>query len=204
MDILNFEDSYVWFRNEWLKKRLEVLGETKTYTRYPVKKIERLEREKDIVPPLMPPETFYLKIVVGYFKFLLEKMFEGHEVKLGSRLGIIAIRGRKVRAKVDWKGEIKGVAPSWSKTKEFWIGEASKRNMTFQQYVKEVPRSERKLVYCFNEHSSNIKYRIVWFKKNVVVKNKTFYGLTFNRVNRRKLWSLINEGKEYLVSEHTK
>lgn len=146
----------------------------------------------------------YLQIVALFMQFIMQKVFDGLDVRLPSKLGIIGIRGKKSRAFINDKGEIKGVAPNWGKTKELWKAEASNRGISFEEYVSTVPKSERQLVYCFNEHSDGIIYRLVWYKKNVIIKNKSFYGLTFSRKNRRTSSALFKSGKEYLVSNKNK
>jgi len=202
IDTYNIRDSYVDYRKILLKARLVKVGNNQNYERLPIKLIERLEAEYGITPEVKDPGmTIYINIVHGYLKFLMKKVFEGNDVRLGAKLGIIGVRGKKVIPEIGWDGKVKGVAPSWGKTKAKWVEEAKDMRLTFEEFLQKVPKHERKLVFCFNEHTEYIRYRIVWYKKNVIVENKTFYGLTFNRINRRTLWNLINEGKEYLVIE---
>ena len=202
VDTYNIRDSYTEYRKNLLKDRLKKVNHTGDYTRLPIKLLERLETKAGVVPEVKDPGmTIYINIVHGYFKFLMKKVFEGNDVRLGAKLGIIGIRGKKVMPTIGWDGKVKGVAPSWGKTKAKWVEEAKAMGITFEEFLEKVPKKDRKLVFCFNEHTEYIRYRIVWYKRNVIVNNKTFYGLTFNRVNRRTLWNLINEGKEYLVIE---
>lgn len=203
IETYNIKDSYNDYRRNLLIERLKKVSPNSTeYKRLPIKLIERLEAKLNIILEIKDPGiSIYNEIVYGYLKFILKKIFEGNDVRLGARLGIIGIRGKKIIPVLNKEGKIKGVAPSWGKTKLKWIEEAKSMGLTFEEYLKVVPKENRKLVYCFNEHTEYIRYRIVWYKKNVVVKNKIFYGLTFNRVNRRTLWNLINEGKEYFVIE---
>lgn len=203
IDTYNIRDSYVDYRKRLLKDRLQkVTSSTTNYERLPIKLIEKLEAKLGVTPEVKDPGmTVYINIVHGYLKFLMRKVLEGNDIRLGAKLGIVGIRGKKIMPEIGWDGKIKGVAPSWSKTKAKWTKEAEAMGLTFKEFLDKVPKNERKLVFCFNEHTEYIRYRIVWYKKNVIVGNKTFYGLTFNRVNRRALWKLINEGKEYLVIE---
>lgn len=183
---IKYIDNLLVEENE-LRKNVRSLK--KDFVRLPVKRIEKLEKEYNIVPEIKDPTAvIFTSIVLGYMKFLIRKLFEGHDIRLGARLGMIGIRGKKVKARIDYKGEVKGVAPSWAKTKKLWDTDP-------------IAKAKKQLVYCFNEHTEGIKYRIAWNKKEVIVKNKIFYGLTFNRANRRELWKLLNEGKEYLVIE---
>lgn len=216
--IYNASDSYFYYKQNIFKDRTDKLNEIyknedgyqpfkDSYDRYTgalVAKINRMEKTNGIDNTEIVTIAIYLKIIYGYFKFLIKKLFEGHDIRLPVRLGIIAIRGRKVIPTFDWKGDIKGVAPSWSKTKISWTEKAKELGLSLAEYIEKIPKKERNLVYCFNEHSEFIKYRIVWFRNKAIVNNKTFYGLTFNRVNRRMLWKLINEGKEYYVIEPNK
>src|SRR5688572_11176011 len=66
----------------------------------------------------------YIKIILGFVKFLVQKMFDGYDVKLGpgDSLGFISVIGKKKTPYIDKEtGEIKNLAPSWSKTKELWM-----------------------------------------------------------------------------------
>lgn len=211
IDTYNIEDSYNEYRKELLRNRLktiktinpkEEVQQIESYKRLPIKFIERLENKYGIVVEVKDPTLpVYNSIVHGYLKFLMKKVLEGNDVRLGARLGTIGVRGKKVLPKIGWDGKIKGVVPSWSKTKIKWTEDAKAMGLTFEEYLNVVPKEERQLVFCFNEHTEYIRYRIVWYKKNVIVSNKTFYRLAFNRVNRRALWNLLNSGKEYLVIE---
>src|ERR1044072_4412477 len=51
-------------------------------------------------------EMIFSKIFSGYIKFLLSKVFEGHDVQLGNRsmLGSISLRGFKKKIKIDENG----------------------------------------------------------------------------------------------------
>lgn len=209
-DTYNIRDSYIDYKKRLLKDRLDKVTPSaikdriklRNYERLPIKHIERLETKYNVVPEVKDPGmTVYINIVHGYLKFIMRKVFEGNDIRLGAKLGIVGIRGKKIKPEIGWDGKVKGLAPSWGKTKVKWTEEAAAMGLTFEQFLEKVPKKDRKLVFCFNEHTEYVRYRIVWYKKNVIVENKTFYGLTFNMVNRRTLWKLINEGKEYLVIE---
>lgn len=213
--IYNVKDSYDYYRKSLLGDRLDtikaskdsaikqdkdVLSLRKEYIRYPTTVIKRIEARHNIVPEYTDPgQTTYLAIVLGYMKFLMRKVLEGYWVRLGAKLGIIYIIGSKVTPRINKDGKIIGLIPSWSKTKIKWTEEATKLGLTFKEYIEQVPREKRELVYCFNEHSEYVRYSMVWIKKNVIVTNKTFYRLTFNRANKRAVWKAAIEGKEYTV-----
>lgn len=205
LETFNIRDSYTDYRKNLLKNRLKVIQDItrdKTvYERLPIKLIERKELKHNIVPEVKDPGiTIYINIVHGYLKYLIEKIIEGHDVKLGAKLGIITVRGTKVKASIDSAGKIKGLAPDWSKTRVSWLKKAKELGLTWKEYIEKVPKHERQVLYCFNEHSDYIRYKFTWFKKNVVVKNKTIYSFILNRANKLMLHQAIMEGKEYLVN----
>lgn len=130
----------------------------------------------------------YMKITGGFMKFMMEQIFEGHDVRLGSAetLGTIGIRGTLVFPKIGEDGYIKGLAPNWGATRKLW-----KEN--------EECRKSKTLVFCMNEHSAGIRYRLVWLKGKMRWQNKLLYALNFAKPNRRRLHDHIIEGKEYHV-----
>lgn len=141
----------------------------------------------------------YTKIAFGYTNFIIDKVMDGNDVQLGAKLGTIAIRGKKARPVINCRGEIRGVAPAWGKTKKMWTAKAEALGLSFEEYVATTPKEERELVYCFNEHTNGIRYSLLWFNKNVNVMNKAYYSLTFMRRVKRAIMNAVNNGKEYLV-----
>lgn len=128
----------------------------------------------------------YLKIASQFITFLMGKVFEGSEVKLPARLGSFKIVGTKVKPRIGEDGEIKGLAPNWPETKKLWEKDPE-------------AKARKQLVYCFNEHTNGIKYKLAWAKKNVNIKNKTVYSFKLSRANKRKIHELAKKGKEYIV-----
>lgn len=129
----------------------------------------------------------YREIAYAFIKAFMEEVFNGSEVMMYGRLGVIAIVGEKVKPFVDEDGNIKGVAPDWGATKKL-------------QATNEEAREKRTIVYCFNEHSNGIKYEFVWGVTDVIAKNRTFYSYTRTWHNRRELVRRIKqEGAEYQV-----
>lgn len=143
----------------------------------------------------------YLNIIHAFIKFVMKKVCEGYIVNLGARLGYIGVRGKKAIPVINDAGEIKGVAPNWGKTKAFWLEKAKEMGISFEEYLKQVPKEQRQLIYCFNEHSNGLIYSIHWYKKKAVIANKMFYNLKFSRDNKRTVSKLAFEGKEYIASE---
>lgn len=126
----------------------------------------------------------YLLICGNFNKFLCKKVLNGHEVTLPSRFGTLAIVGKEQKVRFDEQGNVVGLPPDWKKTKELWARNSkAAKNKT--------------LVYCTNEHTSNIRYKFLWSKKKVIIENKTLYSLRMTRTNKRAVHKLLIEGKEY-------
>lgn len=123
----------------------------------------------------------YIQIVLGFIKFLMQKVFEGKDIKLPCELGIVGIRGKRQKPRLDEDGNIVGLAPNWVATKQW----------------REQNPDSRQILYHFNEHSSGVRYKIVWFKKGYKFRNKSVYSIRFSRMNKRTVSNLIKGGKEY-------
>lgn len=145
-------------------------------------------------------DDVYAKITGNLMKFMMDKILDGEEVMLGANMGTVSVRGTKIKPVINKNGEIKGVAPSWAKTRVLWEERAKEQGKTLREYIDTTPREQRNLVYCFNEHSNGIRYHIAWMKVESTTKNKTYYGMVFTQGNKRKLWRKILEGKEYHIN----
>lgn len=131
----------------------------------------------------------YLEIVTGLMKFIMKKVFEGYDVQLSANdsLGRIGVRGVKTSGYIGKDGQIKGLAPHWTKTKELWDNNPQ-------------AKLDRTIVYCTNEHSGGVRYKLVWYKQDAKLPNKSLYTLKFCRKNKRTLNKLITvEQREYMV-----
>lgn len=132
----------------------------------------------------------YRHITSGLMKFILQKIFEGYDVKLGGKLGIIGVRGRKIEpiivTKPDGTTEIRGIAPDWGATKKLQARDA-------------IAKEKKTKIYCFNEHSNGIKYKLFWNKFDSYITNKVYYSLTFSRDTRREIPKLVSQGVEWLI-----
>lgn len=129
----------------------------------------------------------YAKVANEYNKYIMKLIFEGHKIKLPSRIGAISIKGRYKPLTLDKDGNIKSNNVDFKATNELW-GKCPE--------CKE--RKQR--VFYSNEHSNGVKYSFFWSKKNVIIVNKVFYEMTFVRTNKRKMADLIiNKGKEFYV-----
>lgn len=126
----------------------------------------------------------YLQIVSSYNQFLSQKVLEGHEITLPARMGTLAIVGRKQKVRLDENGEIQGLAPDWVKTKQLWESNPE-------------AKAQRKRLFHTNVHTDNTRYKFLWSKAKVLVKNKTLYALRMTRSNKRAVHSLIKEGVQF-------
>jgi hypothetical protein len=136
----------------------------------------------------------YLKIALGWIKYKMKKVFEGCDVELsgGESLGVIAIRGKKVRPTIDEEtGEIRGLTIAWGKTRKLWNEDP-------------VAKEKGTKVYCFNEHTGGIRYKLIWHKGDMKILNKSMYSLRFANPNKLMVHKLADEGKEFVITEKTK
>lgn len=128
----------------------------------------------------------YIIYANEYNKFLMNKVLEGNEVTLPSRLGTLSIIGKKQKISFDENGKIKGLAPDWVKTKKLWDS-------------NEVAKEKKQIVYHTNNHTDNTRYKFFWSKQRILVQNKILYALKMTRDNKRKVHFLIKEGKQYIT-----
>lgn len=133
----------------------------------------------------------YIDIVLGFIKFMMKKVFEGKDIKLPAELGVLGVRGRKVKPRLDADGNIVGLAPDWVSTKKLWD-------------TNEKAKEAKTIVYHFNEHTSGFRYKITWFRKDMKFKNKSVYSICFSRNNKRTLSALIKGGKEYTEGQYSR
>ncbi len=131
------------------------------------------------------PESIkdYTAIANDYMKFLMEKVLEGEEVTLPARMGTLSITGkqRKIRFREDGTPVL---PPNWAKTKKLW-----ERN--------EEAKLAKKLVYCTNEETNGVVYKVHWSKNRVPIENKSFYSFRLTRTNKRAISDAIKRGVEY-------
>lgn len=138
--------------------------------------------KKSVVNPI--DIQTYLILTAGYNKFLIDKVLEGKEVTLPSRMGTLSIVGREQQIKFDEEGKIKGLAPDWVKTKILWESNPEAKRL-------------KKLLYHTNAHTDNVRYKYLWSKRNVLVENKTLYSLRLTRTNKRTVHAKIMQGVQY-------
>jgi len=151
---------------------------------------------KTLTLPIIYKENFdietisykdYLSIMIRFLKFFIQKLFEGNSIDLPFSLGTMYIKGTKVKPIFLENGLIAGLSPNWRKTKELWDSD------------KEAKKNKQ-LVYDFNEHSDNIRYKLSWKKRKLYAKYKWLYGFILTRHNKRTLSKLIKEGRTFVIN----
>tara|TARA_R110000850_G_scaffold254071_2_gene379391 strand:- start:931 stop:1389 length:459 start_codon:yes stop_codon:yes gene_type:complete len=138
---------------------------------------------KEIVKEPVDIQT-YLILTAEYNKFLINKVQEGKEVTLPSRMGTLSIIGRKTKIRFDENGNIEGLAPDWVKTKALWKSNPE-------------AKAKRKRIFHINSNTDGVRYKYLWSKKNVLVENKTLYSLRLTRTNKRTVHTKIVDGAQY-------
>lgn len=126
----------------------------------------------------------YLSLTAEYNKFLINKVLEGKEVTLPSKMGTLSILGKAQEIKFNEEGKVIGLAPDWVKTRELWKNNAE-------------AEKKKQLVYHTNPHTDNVRYKFLWSKRNVLVENKTLYSLRLTRTNKRAVHQKILDGAQY-------
>lgn len=129
----------------------------------------------------------YLKIATGFFKFIMSKVLAGYQVQLSSAytMGVLGIRGKKIKTFTDEKGILRGIAVDWPKTNKLW---------------EERPELRRKeFIYHTNDHSNGYKYNFVWWQGGMSIGNKYLYIFSTCRSAKDNFVELIKSGKEYIT-----
>jgi hypothetical protein len=128
----------------------------------------------------------YAKVMNTWQMYIRDLIFEGNEVKLPSKMGIIKVSGKRVPIKFDEDGKLKGQSPDWAETKKLWAN-------------KPEAKENKQMIYHLNEHTDGVRYKFKWSKERMIVTNKYYYTMIFSRLNKRKLSVLIQDGMEYYV-----
>lgn len=131
-------------------------------------------------------KTIYLEQVYLLMKFLTKLLQEGELIHLPLRCGTFQYIGKHVTPEIINNDRIKKLSVDWVKTKE-----ARKQD-------------KEAMIFHFNEHSNGIRYKLNWSKRDVLIRNKTYYRFTQTRTNKRELASLIKEGTEFTVVDKIK
>jgi len=127
----------------------------------------------------------FISIANGYMEFLMQKVKEGEEVTMPARIGTLFIQGTKKNLKFNKDG-VPLLPPNWGETKKLWD-----RNPD--------AKATKRIVYCLNEETNGVVYKVNWSKNRVPIENKIYYNLILTRNNKRTIHNKIKEGKEYLI-----
>lgn len=127
----------------------------------------------------------FINIANGYMQFLINKMIEGEEVTLPARLGTLRIQGAQRKLKFTSQG-VPILPPNWAETKKLWDKDPE-------------AKATRKIVYCLNEETNGVVYKVQWSKNRVNIENKLTYTLVMTRNNKRTVHRKIKSGKEYII-----
>jgi hypothetical protein len=130
-------------------------------------------------------EKEFIIVANGYMEFLIQKVLEGEEVTMPARLGTLFIQGVKKKLKFNRDG-IPLLPPNWAKTKELWDKNPE-------------AKATKKIVYCLNEETDGVVYKLHWSKNRVPIENKLYYNFILTRANKRAIHQSIKQGKEYLI-----
>jgi hypothetical protein len=130
-------------------------------------------------------EKEYVNIANGYMQFLIQKVIEGEEITIPARLGTMFIQGTKKSLKFNKDG-VPLLPPNWAKTKQLWDSNPE-------------AKQTKKIVYCLNEETDGVVYKLLWSKNRVPIENKLYYNFILTRANKRAIHQQIKQGKEYLI-----
>ena len=127
----------------------------------------------------------FISIANGYMEFLMQKVREGEEVIMPAKIGTLFIQGTKKNLKFNKDG-VPLLPPNWGETKKLWDRSPD-------------AKATKKIVYCLNEETNGVVYKVNWSKNRVPIENKIYYNLILTRDNKRAIHNKIKEGKEYLI-----
>lgn len=130
-------------------------------------------------------EKEFLVIANGYMSFLMQKIVEGEEITMPAKLGTLSIQGVKKKLRFNRDG-IPLLPPNWAETKKLWDNNPE-------------AKQTRKIVYCLNEETDGVVYKLNWSKNRVPIENKLYYNFILTRANKRAIHNAIKQGKEYLI-----
>jgi hypothetical protein len=127
----------------------------------------------------------FLQIANGYMEFLIQKVLKGEEITMPARLGTLFIQGVKKKLKYNRDG-VPLLPPNWAATKKLWDSNPD-------------AKATKKIVYCLNEETDGVVYKLHWSKNRVPIENKLYYNFILTRANKRAIHQQIKQGKEYLI-----
>lgn len=107
---------------------------------------------------------------------------KGVEINIPSRLGKIELRKNKSEIKINEDGTVKNNLPvNWKETRKLWLeNESAKEKKIKVRYT--------------NEHTDGYSFKVFFYKRRATFKNKSIYGMRFNRTLKRDLSKSIFNG----------
>jgi len=108
---------------------------------------------------------------------------KGVEINMPSRLGKIELRKNKSEIRINEDGTVKNNLPvNWKDTRKLWI-------------ENEFAKEKKIKVRYTNEHTDGYSFKVFFYKRRATFKNKSIYGMRFNRKLKRDLSDSIFKGK---------
>ena len=130
----------------------------------------------------------YVKLTADYNEFLTQKVLEGYEVTLPARMGTLLLKGKKIKPKLNEKGQITNLTTNWKATLDLW-----EKNPQAKE--------QKKVIKFLNEETNGVRYSFFWSKWNVYLENKYLYSLRMVRRHKRSVKPAVESGKEYTIVE---
>jgi len=127
----------------------------------------------------------FVSVTNNYMQFLIQKVLLGEEVTMPAKLGTLFIQGVKKKLTFNKDG-VPMLPPNWGETKKLW-----QKNPD--------AKATKKIVYCLNEETNGVVYKLHWSKNRVPIENKLFYTFILTRENKRAIHNQIKQGKEYII-----
>lgn len=127
----------------------------------------------------------FITIANGYMQFLMAKVIAGEEITMPAKLGTLFIQGVKKRLAFNRDG-VPMLPPNWGETKKLWDKNPE-------------AKATKKIVYCLNEETNGVVYKLHWSKNRVPIENKLYYNFILTRDNKRAIHKNIKQGKEYII-----
>jgi hypothetical protein len=108
--------------------------------------------------------TVFKSILTDYFRYLIVQVLEkSREIRLPARMGYVSVIKKR-----PFKTQRHGMNVDFKSTNE--LG---------------------KTILHLNEHSDGYRFRFLWRKNEMLIKNKTMYEMRMSRENKRKLAYII-------------
>ena len=123
-------------------------------------------------------QSLYSKIIDTVNKYLIEQLFEGHEIEFPHQMGTMRVTSFPSRIYMKDGEIVTNYRTDWKKTLELWYADEEARNT--HKPIKKVTRR---------------KYHIKYDKHKARYSNRRFYTLRLNRSLSRSFWKAVEEGK---------